>query len=79
MAQAYDEPIAAVAQRIRQAHAAAMSDCTDVIALAKTSRDDLCPLELIDTIEEATDYDMSPSQAARIADAVLRLLRRGPC
>jgi hypothetical protein len=55
MAQAYDEPIAAVAQRIRQAHAAAMLDCTDVRASAKTSRDDLCRVELIDAVEEATD------------------------
>jgi hypothetical protein len=59
MAQAYDEQIAAVAQRIRRARSAATSDCTDALVLANVARHDLCRLELIDAIEEATDYDMS--------------------
>lgn len=69
----YKETVAEAARRIRQFPA---SPCAEIMGGAEHGRQELCRLALIDAIEEATEFDLAACQAARIADAILRLLRQ---
>jgi hypothetical protein len=73
MARMHDQTVAEMAQRIRQAQA----PCAEMLALLDHGgSEELCRLDLIDAIEAATNYEIAACQAGRIADAVLKLMRR---
>ena len=69
----YKETVAEAARRIRQAPA---SPCAEPTGGPEQGRQELCRLALIDAIEEASEFELAPCQAGRIAEAVLRLVRQ---
>jgi hypothetical protein len=69
----YKETVAEAARRIRQTQAA---PCAELTGGPEHGRQELCRLALIDAIEEASEFDLAPCQAGRIAEAVLALLRQ---